>query len=290
MSRRSDRTAGHRPRRARWLGVAAAGVLAPGAALAIDAPFGPMPPRPAPASEPDAADADAPASVVLAGEAEAPARSGGASAPSTASLPLGATRDRRSAGEGAETGSDDALGGDWGRTIGALALVIGLIMALRWGIRRFAVGAGGVASQIGPGGRAPSGLLTVLARYPVGRAQTLVLLQVDTRVLLLCQSSGGFRTLAEIGDPEEVASILVKARDESSESMVSRFRSLLRMSERDAGLVEGSTVDVAPSHDPRRPLVQAHGTMEEPAVGGGRSGDAVSSLRRRLQSLREVEA
>lgn len=120
------------------------------------------------------------------------------------------------------------------RTIGALGIVIGLAMAAWVGVRLIARANGGLSSMLGPGGRAPSGLLEVLGRYPVGRGQTLVLLRVDRRVLLLSQASGGrlgmsstFTTLSEITDAEEVASILLKTRDDSSREASTRFSALL---------------------------------------------------------------
>jgi hypothetical protein len=74
----------------------------------------------------------------------------------------------------------------------------------------------------------------VLGRYPVGRGVTLVLLKLDSRILLLSQSAGGrfgagstFSTLAEINDPEQVASILVRSRDADGDSLAEKFKSLL---------------------------------------------------------------
>ncbi len=86
--------------------------------------------------------------------------------------------------------------------------------------------------SIGPGGRAPSGLLEVLGRFPVSRGCTLVLLKLDRRVLLVSQTASrqgsGMTTLCEITDPEEVAAILVKARDEEDESQARKFEAMLR--------------------------------------------------------------
>jgi flagellar biogenesis protein FliO len=120
------------------------------------------------------------------------------------------------------------------RTLGALGVVTGLAIAGWVIVRLLARAHGGLAATFGPAGRAPSGVLEVLGRYPVGRAQTLVLLRVDRRVLLLSQSATGrlgagaaFTTLCEITEPEDVASILVKSRDDESAQNASRFNSLL---------------------------------------------------------------
>lgn len=124
---------------------------------------------------------------------------------------------------------------DWfGKTLlpllGVLALAVGVGVALRTAARR----QGGLRATLGAGGRAPSGILEVLGRYPVGRGVTLVLLKLDSRILLLSQAAGGrlgaganFTTLAEITDPEQVASILVRSRDADGDSLAERFKSLL---------------------------------------------------------------
>ncbi len=87
------------------------------------------------------------------------------------------------------------------KTAGALSLVLGLIFILQYWLRKRS---GGWAT----GARRPSGVLEVLARFPVGRQQTLVLLKMDRRVLLLHQSAGAMTTLAEVNDPHEVASLI----------------------------------------------------------------------------------
>jgi len=136
--------------------------------------------------------------------------------------------------ESAEAKSASIGLGVW-QTIGCTGAVIALILAGRWVLVRSVrspIGSSSVRSQLGMGGRAPSGLLFVLGRYPVSRGQSLVLIQLDRRVLLLSQSSSGFQTLAELRDPEEVASIIAKARDEEGESLSAKFSSLMRTFDR----------------------------------------------------------
>lgn len=115
------------------------------------------------------------------------------------------------------------------RTAVSLAGVLLLIFALAWGFKRVARLTGGLAGQVGAGGRAPSGLVEVLARYPVGGRQTLVVLRFDRRVLL-CSMAGGGRsaagtmtTLCELDQPEDVASVLIKTRDEAGDSIARTF-------------------------------------------------------------------
>lgn len=171
-------------------------------------------------------------------------------------IPLMAARrsSRESEGESATSG-----GGGWTRSLASVALVVGLILVLA-AVARFASRrSGSVAAMLGPGGRAPSGVLEVLARYPVGRGQVLVLLRIDRRVLLLSQNmagkGGGFSTLAQFDEPSEVAAILRQTRDESSESMSARFRQAMeRFQGGDDGpgdgVDRGEIIEVGPRGEP----------------------------------------
>ncbi|MEM9063915.1 MAG: flagellar biosynthetic protein FliO [Planctomycetota bacterium] len=134
---------------------------------------------------------------------------------------------------GSVSEGDSGLLGWLGKVAIPLLGVVGLAYGCAWVFRRAARAQGGLIGAIGPGGRAPSGVLEVLGRYPVGRGQTLVLLKIDRRVLLLSQSAAGrghgasFSTLAEISDPNEVASLLMKTRDDEGISMNATFRDAL---------------------------------------------------------------
>lgn len=104
------------------------------------------------------------------------------------------------------------------RAVGALALVIVLLLAMRIALRRF----GGPLT----GGR-PSGVLQVLSRFPVGRGQNLVLLQMARRIILVHQTKAGMTPLSEVSDPDEVAQLLARIEAGSSEKQRGRFQSIL---------------------------------------------------------------
>lgn len=114
-----------------------------------------------------------------------------------------------------------------------LAVVVGVILVAAMIFKRAIKSGGSLAAAIGAGGRAPAGLLEVLGRYPIARGQTLVLLKVDQRVLLLSQTQatrghcGGFATLSEITDPGDVASILAKVGESEASGPASRFNAML---------------------------------------------------------------
>ena len=104
----------------------------------------------------------------------------------------------------------------WAHQVLALAGVVAIIFIVGSLVRRFAPAAG-LMGALGPRGRAPSGVLEVLGRYPVSRHGLLVLIKVDRRVLLVSQTGGrgGHRmeTLTEITDPADVASLVAKTAD-----------------------------------------------------------------------------
>jgi flagellar biogenesis protein FliO len=183
--------------------------------------------------------------------------------------PLGLPKDGKSAAKNAPAttantarpaiASQSAVGAMWDnpavRTSGSLLLVLLLIVALAAIAKRLVAKGGGLAGALGAGGKAPEGLLEVLGRYPLTRGQTLILLKVDCRVLLLSQTTprirggvGTLTTLCEITQPEEVASILVKAGEHDAASASGKFTSLLRAFDRTHAASEVDHVDV----DPRR--------------------------------------
>lgn len=140
------------------------------------------------------------------------------------------------------------------RTATSLAAVLGLVLLAAFTLKRLARSHGGLLGAAGPGGRAPAGVLEVLGRYPLSRGLSLILLKLDRRILLLSQSASGrlgggggasLTTLCEIDDPEEIASILVKVREEEGESLARRFHSVL-------GRADKATAD-AQGEDPTSP-------------------------------------
>lgn len=121
------------------------------------------------------------------------------------------------------------MGGEVGRVLAALAVIIGLVMLARFFMKR----AGGHIS----GGDRPSGVVEILARYPVARGQQLVLLKLARRIMLLHQTGSSMTALTEMTDPDEVASMLARLEAGSSGRTAERFQKVLRSfeSEHDGG-------------------------------------------------------
>lgn len=144
-------------------------------------------------------------------------------------LPLGVSRPTREsralqADQGSEPGSASMPG--WTRIGAALGGTLVLALGSIAVLKRITMGQHALAGSV----RAPSGLVQVLARYPLAPRQNLIVLKLDRRILLLSQSAGGrgespgVRTLTEITDPEDVASILLKTRDDEGDTIAARFR------------------------------------------------------------------
>lgn len=255
-------------------------------ALAQNAPLvGPTSPPSASAQDPRAgpeprSDDNALESLPLGTSPEPRARTADFT-PSTAPTSIQSPRARD-----ASTSPAPSSGGTL-NTILALAGVLALILLAAAGLRRFARGSGGLIGQLGPGGRAPSGVLSVLGRYPIARGTTLILLKVDRRVLLLCQSHGrgitagsSLSTLCELTDPEDVASILLKTRDDEESSLAQRFERLLADEDR----AHASPFDDAltPTREPSDPRARGIGAaLPTPAAPAPASStpDIASALR-----------
>ncbi len=227
---------------------------------------------------------------------------------SSESRPLGRPRESEPIRREADA-SADGLRGEL-RTLAALVGVVGAILSLAWVVRRTARARGGLAAAAGVGGRSPAGLLSVLGRYPIARGQTLILMRLDRRVLLLSQTwargAARLSTLAEITDPEEVASILVKAQDAEGESVSERFKAIVERLNHEpperavtvvppvvkADWFERTGAKARPTPKPApgvpQPAAASHAARRPQAATTpvGVSADGAAALRSRLESMR----
>lgn len=181
--------------------------------------------------------------------------------------------------------------GETVRTVGALGFVVGLAFLAGAVARRTLRARGGLVGAMGPGGPSPSGVLEILGRYPVGSGQSLVLLRLDRRILLLHQGAGrgaGMRPLSEIADPDEVASILLKTRDEKDASVQQGFRDAIRRLEREFD------EPAPPAERFRVPASNGDGDrvelLRDDRTGGMDAGDVVTLRARLGHWIREARA
>lgn len=217
---------------------------------------------------------------------------GAAAMPAQESLPLGTARLPQAASAAAPKEASST--GQFIQTALTLGVVIGLILLAGSVVRKLARSKGGLIGELGAGGKAPAGVLEVLGRYPVSRGSTLVLLKLDRRVLLTCQTVGrkhsgpSMTTLCEITEPEEVASLLMKTREDEGDSLAKKFQAML--SNEDAwprvGARGENVTDSALAANVEEPLL-----VEVPQVSVPRRSNerqlsaAMSVLRTRVDSL-----
>ncbi|MCZ6836562.1 MAG: hypothetical protein O7G85_12370 [Planctomycetota bacterium] len=148
---------------------------------------------------------------------------------------LGET-DTRETSESGFWSTFDPRTNDLSRTLGAMAVVIGLILLLRVVLQRLNPNA--------RGGMSPSGVLQILARYPIAKGQQLILLKLGRRIVLTHQSATGMATLTEITDPEELGSLLTMIEAGSRKTKHAKsFQLMLRgfESQHDASRSAGQT-------------------------------------------------
>lgn len=178
------------------------------------------------------------------------------------------------------------------RTGGALAAVLVLVVGCALGFKQLAK-KGVLPSTLVAGARAPSGLLEVLARYPMGGGQSLVVLKFDRRILLVCQSAGkalrrgggAMNLIAELSEPEDVASVLLKVRGAEQAAMAEKFQRMLA-SEDDAA--ERSLTQARPAAGKTLPSPKR--THDKAPRTASPSAAPASVLRSRLAVMREQQA
>lgn len=97
---------------------------------------------------------------------------------------------------------------EYSRVVGALAIVVALIFALRWATRWIL--------KL-PGSRGSIRAVRVLGRTVISAKQQVMLLQVGRRIVVVGDCAGQMHPLAEITDPDEVASLLGQMSEEPAE-------------------------------------------------------------------------
>jgi len=107
--------------------------------------------------------------------------------------------------------------GSLGQVTLALALVLAVIFAAAWGVRRMR-----------GFGRAASGTLDVLADLPLGQKERAVLIRVGTKQILLGVAPGRVSTLHVLTEPVEMAAPPIAPSGGSPEKPT--FKSLLMKS------------------------------------------------------------
>ena len=178
-------------------------------------------------------------------------------------LPLGRGTGSVNAATGGASepaGLEEPTGGYVLSTLAALGVVIGLVFAARWAYTRMG---GTVVTR-------SSAVVEVLSRTSVAPKNHVLLLRVGQRVLVVGDSGGGgLRTLADLDDPEEVASVLQAVTATQQASVTRSFNAMMSR-------FQGDTSGNATRHDEGSDHSEVH---------VDRTRDALSGLASRLRSL-----
>jgi flagellar biogenesis protein FliO len=114
----------------------------------------------------------------------------------------------------------DEMASDQLKTLGAaLSVVLGLLLALVWIVKRAAPKGVQVA---------PRDVARVIARVPLAAKQQAQLLHVGNKILLVSISPGGSETLAEIDDQAEVQRIVALCQQSDAGSAKKTFDDVFR--------------------------------------------------------------
>lgn len=104
-----------------------------------------------------------------------------------------------------------------GRIGWSLAIVIGLILALRFLAKKFLPGAGAHRG---------STAMQVLLRTPISPRQQLLIIQAGRRLIVVGDSGQQLNTLCEISDPQEISEMLAQINAEQATSLPKHFKKI----------------------------------------------------------------
>ena len=159
---------------------------------------------------------------------------------------------------------------DLARMAIALTIVLGLIFGARWLVTHFFVSA-----------RAPSTsrAVKVLGRTSLAPRQQVLLLQVGRRVVVVGESNGQLSTLAQLDDPDEVASLVGQLQEEQIQRAAAFGGMFGRMQKKFAADED--------EHAPRE-LAEIEGQTNEPSVEPATDPQARSELAGLLDKVRSI--
>jgi len=136
----------------------------------------------------------------------------------------------------------------------ALAIVLGLIFALRWLGRRFVPGVAG-----------GSGAVRVLSRSVVTPKHQILLVQVGRRLLVVGDNGTALSALSEITDADEVAAILghIRSGSTAEKATAEVFAAELGRARNDLDqAIAPADVPVSPSRAPDESLESTRGEID----------------------------
>jgi len=129
--------------------------------------------------------------------------------------------------EGGKPGDEEGAelpGGDWLRMVGWLIFIIVLVYVLAVIMRKVAPGSARMFT---------SQAITVMGRTFIAPRQSLMLVEIGKRLLVLAVTPQSVTLVTEISDPEEMSLVKQIATAEKSKSISSGFKDIFRRTTRD---------------------------------------------------------
>jgi flagellar biogenesis protein FliO len=164
---------------------------------------------------------------------------------------------------------------DLPRVASALAVVIGLILLLRWGAKKlFNQGIQGRSSRA----------VQVLTRSAIAPRQHILLLRVGRRVLVVGSAGAQMNPLCEITDADEIAALLGQLQDEKIRLPSKAFGALFTRARQDIGGSEDEDIAAtAENEETETSAFVPEETPQDPALATTR--DEISGLMDKIRSL-----
>jgi len=132
-------------------------------------------------------------------------------------------RPRRLGKAGIEAAAPPGAAGWWLNTAWALALVVVIIVALRFVLQR--LGHGSATRQ-------NAAVMEIVGRVSTGPRSAVLALRVGHRIVIVGQTANGLSPLADVSDPNEVAEVLAAAATHRSGSVSRGFATIFNHANR----------------------------------------------------------
>ena len=173
---------------------------------------------------------------------------------------------KNSAGDTPAKTGGSAWGGA-GQVIAARAIVVGLIFIGRALVRKFVPGAGA------PSGK---GVIEILARHPLAKNQSLVLVRIGSQIVALNQGRDASQSVLVISEPVEVARLIGQIEGKNPASMQAGFNRLLA----------NARVDLESGED-TGPTAMAEENLDEQLEEMAAAKRQLMELRQHVRSVRD---
>jgi len=137
---------------------------------------------------------------------------------------------------GTKKTEDDADFG-WAGLVAALVLVLVVIGLVFWAVRKYVPGMRRLTG---------SGVVRVLARTYLSPRQSVTLIKVGRRILVVGQSADRLSALGEVSDEQEVSELLGLCRSEGDGSLSRSFQKVFQDVDREFGESDGASAEQSP--------------------------------------------